>query len=76
MHVQLVKISKKTTLHMHHAFVHFFTVIQVNYDMKISNFMFYGGHKHKTMILFSHFLNLHNSALKFSNIRQIEQGRV
>ena len=41
-------ISKTTALHVHHTFlVHFFPFLH-DYDVKMSNFVFYGGRKQAT----------------------------
>ena len=41
----IVLLSKKTSLHMHHAFLYISLPLRYDYDMKMPNFTFYGGRK-------------------------------
>ena len=41
-------ISKTTTLHMHHTFLHISFPFLHDYDVKMPNFAFYGGRKQAT----------------------------
>ena len=45
----IVKISKTTTLHVHHAFLYISLPSLHDYDEKMPNFTFYGGRKQATM---------------------------
>ena len=48
-------ISKTTTLHVHHAFFYISLSFLHDYDMKMSNFAFYGGRKQATTKVFFSF---------------------
>ena len=41
-------ISKTKTLHVHHAFLYISLPFLNDYDVKMPNFAFYGGHKQAT----------------------------
>ena len=43
--------GKKTTLSMHHAFLYVSLPLMHDYDVKLPNFTFCGGHEQKTTIL-------------------------
>ena len=43
-----VKISKTTTLHVHHSFLYISLPSLLDYDVKMPNFKFYGGRKRAT----------------------------
>ena len=45
--------KKKTTLHMCHAFLYISLLPLHDYNVKMPNFMFSGGHEHKITIFFS-----------------------
>ena len=47
----IVEISKTTTLHVHHAFLSISLPSLHDYHVKLLNFTFYGGRKHKTTLL-------------------------
>ena len=46
------RLAKKTTLHVHHAFLYISLSSLHDYDVKLSDFTFSGGHEHKTTTLF------------------------
>ena len=41
-------LRKQTSLHMHHAFLYICLPLRHDYDVKMPNFTFYGGHKQVT----------------------------
>ena len=41
-------LSKTTSLHVHHSFLHISLSLLHDYDVKMPNFMFYGGRKQAT----------------------------
>ena len=45
-------ISEKTTLHVHHPFLYISLPSLHDYNVKVPNFTFCGGRKHKTATLF------------------------
>ena len=49
---QKIYINKTTTLHVHHAFLYICLPSFPDYDEKVSNFKFCGGHDHKTTTFF------------------------
>ena len=60
------RLTKQQLLQVHHAFLHICLPSLLDYDVKLPNFAFYGGPKHKRTIFFF-FCELRYSALEFNS---------
>ena len=60
------RLAKQQLLQVHHAFLHICLPSLLDYDVKLPNFAFYGGPKHKRTIFFF-FCELRYSALEFNS---------